>query len=116
MNTRPQLQNKNLQKWKSVIVTLKEDELAVLDTNLNLNDFKTFSEFIHAWIHGQYPAHENNEQVEKLLERMRDKGIKDPLTGEFNPIFYRNVDTKDMLKDHSTRYAYLKHEKKTRYC
>ena len=59
----------------------------------------------------QYPSHENNEQVEKLIHRIRDKGIKDPLTGEFNPTFYRNVDSKEMLRDLSTRYAYFKHAK-----
>ena len=76
-----------------------------------MNGFKTFSEFVHAWIRGQYPYHENNEQVEKLIQRIRDKGVKDPLTGQFNPTFYRNVDTKDMLSDLSTRYVYLKHAK-----
>ena len=34
MNTRPQIQNKNLHKWKSVTVRLKEDELAVLNAKL----------------------------------------------------------------------------------
>ncbi|TVP41364.1 hypothetical protein NARC_30078 [Candidatus Nitrosocosmicus arcticus] len=104
-------QSKNLQKWKSVTVRLKEDELAVLNTKLDLNGFKTFSEFIHAWVRGQYPLHENNEQVEKLIQNIRDKGVRDPLTGEFNPTFYRNVDSKDMLRDLSTRYVYLKHAK-----
>ena len=35
----------------------------------------------------------------------------DPLTGEFNATFYRNVNSEDMLKDLSKRYAYQKHAK-----
>jgi hypothetical protein len=44
-----------------------------------------------------------------LFVRLREKGIKDPLTGEFNPTFYRNVDSANMLEDLSKRYVYKKH-------
>lgn len=97
--------------WKSVTVRLKENDLAVLNNKLKLNGFDNFSQFIHAWIKGVYPTHEKNEQVEKLIQRIRDRGISDPLTGEFNPTFYRNVDTRDLLADLSKRYAYPKHAK-----
>lgn len=99
------------QEWKSVTVRLKENELAMLNSKLKLNGFETFSLFVHAWIKGDYPAHENNEQVERLLSRLRGKGIVDPLTGEFSPTFYRKVDSEDMLRDLSKRYAYQKHAK-----
>ncbi|HKO65083.1 MAG TPA: integrase [Candidatus Nitrosocosmicus sp.] len=69
------------------------------------------NEFVHAWIKGEYPKHENNEQVKNLIERIRDRGIKDPLTGEFNPTFYRNVKSGELLTDLSKRYAYPKHAK-----
>ena len=78
--------------WKSVTVRLKENDLALLNNKLKVNGFGTFSEFIHAWLKGEYPRHENNEQVDKLLNRLRANDIKDPLTREFNPTFYRNVD------------------------
>lgn len=78
---------------------------------MELNCFKTLNEFVHAWIKGDYHAHENNEQVERLINRIRDKGIRDPLTGEFSATFYRNVNSDDMLKDLSKRYAYPKHAK-----
>ena len=111
------LECRSLQKWKSVTARLKEDELAILNSKLKFNGFATFSEFIHAWIRGQYPLHENNDQVEKLLNRIREKGITDPLTGEFNPTFYRNFDAQDMLKDLLPKYAYKKHAKDlVRYC
>jgi hypothetical protein len=62
-------------------------------------------------IKGNYPINENNEQVERLINRIRDKGIRDPLTGAFNASFYRNVNADEMLKDLSKRYAYPKHAK-----
>lgn len=110
MNEQTQTHRKQ-QEWKSVTVRLKENELAILNSKLKLNGFESFSQFIHAWIKGDYPAHENNEQVERLLSRLRDKGIVDPLTGEFSPTFYRSVDSEDMLKDLSKRYVYPKHAK-----
>ncbi len=102
---------KKQQDWKSVTVRLKEDELAILNSKLKINGFDNFSQFVHAWIKGDYPIHENNEQVERLLNRLRDKAIMDPLTGEFNPTFYRNINSEDMLKDLSKRYVYPKHAK-----
>ena len=36
-----------------------------------MNGCKTFNEFVHALIKGDYPAQENNEQVERLLNRLR---------------------------------------------
>lgn len=89
MNTRPKIQSKSLHKWKSVTVRLKEDELAILNNKLDTNGYETFSEFIHAWIRGQYPHFENNDEIERLVNRIRDKGIKDPLTGESN---IRNIE------------------------
>jgi hypothetical protein len=88
-----------------------------LNLRLKSDGFKTFSEFVHAYIDDKYPTHQNNEQVEKLLNRIREKGITDPLTGEFNPTFYRNFNAEDMLKDLLPRYVYKKHAKDlVRYC
>lgn len=85
--------------------------MAILNNKLQTNGFETFSEFIHAWLKGNYPRHEKNEQIERLIARLRQKGIKDPLTGEFNPTFYRNVNCGDMFEDLSKRYVYKKHVK-----
>jgi hypothetical protein len=65
-------------QWKSVSIMLKENDLAILNNKLQTNGFETFSEFIHAWLKGNYPEHEKNEQIEKLLVRLREKGIKHP--------------------------------------
>lgn len=97
--------------WKSVTVRLKENDLAILNNKLHTSGFKTFSEFIHAWLGGNYPRQEKNEQIEGLIVKLREKRIKDPLTGEFNPTFYRNINYADMLEDLSKRYEYKKHAK-----
>ena len=110
MNKQSQTQRK-YSEWKSTTVRLKENELAILNSKLKLNGFENFSQFIHAWIKGQYPPHEDNEQVKNLIERIRDRGVKDPLTGEFNPSFYRNVKSEELLSDLSKRYVYPKHAK-----
>jgi len=49
-----------------------------LNQRLKSDGFKTFSEFVHAYINGKYPIYEKDEQVEKLLIRIREKGITDP--------------------------------------
>jgi hypothetical protein len=40
---------------------------------------------------------------------MREKNIKDPLTGGFSPTFYRNVDREDILQGLLKKYVYKKH-------
>jgi hypothetical protein len=56
MNEQIQI-HKKIQDWKSVTVRLKENDGAILNSKLNMNGFKTFSEFIHAWIDGKYSTH-----------------------------------------------------------
>lgn len=102
---------------KTIGVKLNEAAIMNLNIRLKSDGFKTFSEFVHAYIDGKYPSIQRNEQVEKLLNRIREKGIRDPLTGEFNPTFYRNFDAEDMLKDLLPKYIYKKHAKDlVRYC
>jgi intergrase/recombinase len=102
---------KQYSKWRTVGARLNEEDLAVLNRKLEVNGFNNFNEFVHAWIKGEYPRHENNEQVEKMLNRLREKDIRDLLTREFSPTFYRNVNLDDMFKDLSIRYIYKKHAK-----
>ena len=79
--------------------------MAVLNNKLSMNGFKTLSEFVHAWIDGKYPVHQKDEQIEKLINRMREKDIKEPLTGEFSPTFYKNIDLEYMLQGPSKKYV-----------
>ena len=86
-----------------------------------MSGFKTFNEFVNSWIRGEYPKFEKNEQVEKMLVQLRERNITDPISNEFSPTFYRNVDREDMLKDLLKKYVYKKHAKDLvsyfdRYC
>lgn len=96
-------------EWYTLSSRIKKSRLSIVNLKLEQNGFKTFGEFVNAWIDGKYPRHENNEQVEKLINRLREKGIKDPLTGQFNPTFYKNIDTEDMLRELLKKYLYKKH-------
>jgi F-box associated len=55
------------QQWLTVSARIRKDDLPLLNKKLEMNGFKTFNEFVKAWIKGEYPKFENNEQVEKLL-------------------------------------------------
>lgn len=94
---------------KTVGVKLNENDLANLNLRLRQDSFDTFSEFVHAYINRRYPKYEKNEQSEKLLERIRDRGIKDPMTGDFSVDFYKSIDKEDMYRDFYRKYIYKKH-------
>jgi intergrase/recombinase len=86
-----------------------------------MNGFKTFNEFVNAWIKGEYPKFENNKQAEKMLVSLRDGSFTDATNDEFGHNFYRSVDREDMLKDLLKKYVYKKHAKDLvgyfdRYC
>lgn len=94
---------------KTVGVKLNENDLAILNLRLRNDSFDSFSEFVHAYIDRTYPKYEKEEQAEKLLERIRDKEIKDPLSGDFSVDFYKSIDKEDILKDLYRKYIYKKH-------
>ena len=98
-------------EWYTLSSRIKKSKLPIVNLKLEQNGFKTFGEFVNAWIDDKYPAYQRDEQVERLLKRIREKGITDPLTGEFNPTFYGNFDAEDMLKDLLPKYVYKKHAK-----
>ncbi len=89
---------------KTVGVMLSEDDLLKLNFFLQKNNFPTLGKFIKAVLDKQWPQYEKDEQTEKLLERIRNKGIKDPLTGDFSVDFYKSINKEDMLKDFYRKY------------
>jgi hypothetical protein len=109
------------QVWHTLCARIRKSGLSVLNNKLQVSGFKTFNEFGNSWIKGEYPKFEKNEQVEKMLVQLREGNITDPISGEFSPTFYRNVDREDMLKDLLKKYVYKKHAKDLvsyfdRYC
>jgi intergrase/recombinase len=95
--------------WIVLAARIRREKLAGINRKLDENGFKTVGEFLNAWADGKYPRHQKDEQTEKLLDRIRDRGIKDPLTGEFRVDFYKSIDKEDMLKDFYRKYIYKKH-------
>jgi hypothetical protein len=55
---------KQYSKWRTIGARVNEENLAVLNRKLEVNGFYNFNEFVHAWIKGEYPRHETNEQVD----------------------------------------------------
>jgi intergrase/recombinase len=109
------------QVWHTLCARIRKSDLPILNNKLQVSGFKTFSEFVNAWIKGEYPKVANNEQVEKMLIRLRESDVKDPISGKFSPTFYRTIDRQDMLNDLLKKYIYKKHAKDLvsyfdRYC
>jgi hypothetical protein len=85
--------------WHTLCARIRKSDLPALNNKLQVNGFKTFNEFVNAWIKGEYPKFENNKQAEKMLVKLREGNFIDATTNGFSHTFYRNVDREDMLKD-----------------
>jgi hypothetical protein len=103
------MQEQRREHFHSVSVRLKECQIAMLNQKLKLDGFDTLSELVHAYIRGQFPKVEKNEQLINLLDRLRQKNIKDPLTGVPAVDFYRHIDESDFQAYLRQRYEYPKH-------
>jgi hypothetical protein len=53
--------HKKIRDWKSITVRIKENDVAILNNKLKMNGFKTFSEFVYAWIDCKYPVYTKDE-------------------------------------------------------
>ncbi|WP_415309739.1 integrase [Candidatus Nitrosocosmicus sp. FF01] len=104
-----QQQKKQGKKTKTFGVILDENDTMRLNFFLQRNNFPTLGKFVKAVLDKKWPAREDNEQSEKLLERIRDRGIKDPMTGDFSVDFYKSIDKEDMFRDFYRKYIYKKH-------
>src|SRR5690348_8239424 len=107
--SKTQINSRESDDFKSVSVRLKMAQIATLNQKLKLDGFHTLSALVHAYIEGEFPKIERNEQVTALLERLRQKNIKDPLTGCPSVDFYRHIDENDFQKYLRQRYQYQKH-------
>jgi hypothetical protein len=75
--------------YKQGLVKMKEAEWAIFESKLNQWGFENPNQLCHAIVAGQFPKQQRSEQVEKLLDRIRDKGIKDPLSGAYHLLFIK---------------------------
>ena len=90
--------------YKQGLVKMKEADWAMLESKLSQWGFENPNQLCHAIVAGQFPKQQRSEQVEQLLDRIRDKGIKDPLSGVVSPTFYKSADLHNFKSYLSNRY------------
>ena len=90
--------------YKQGLVKMKEADWAIFESKLNRWGFENPNQLCHAIVAGQFPKQQRSEQVEKLLDRIRDKGIKDPISGVVSPAFYKSADVEDFKSYLYNRY------------
>jgi intergrase/recombinase len=90
--------------YKQGLVKMKEADWAILESKLSQWGFENPNQLCHAIVAGQFPKQQRDEQVEKLLDRIRDKGIKDPLSGVVSPTFYKSADLQNFKSYLYNRY------------
>ena len=90
--------------YKQGLVKMKKADWAMLESKLSHWGFENPNQLCHAIVAGQFPKQQRSEQVEKFLDRIRDKGIKDPLSGMVSPTFYKSADLQNFKTYLYTRY------------
>jgi hypothetical protein len=97
--------------YATLCARIRKSDISILNNKLHIDGFKTFNEFVNAWIKGEYPKFENNKQAEKMLITLREGNftISNGTPDEFSPSFYRDVNREDMLNDLLQKYVYKKH-------
>lgn len=100
------------EKGKSMGLRLKQEELAALNQLFKIDGFASLSDLVHSYLNGELSKSANTAQVDRLLKRLKERNITDPLTGEVTPTFYKNIDIGDFKhylrnKYHSRYYRDL---------
>jgi hypothetical protein len=90
--------------YRQGLVKMKEADWAILESRLNEWGFENPNQLCHAIVASQFPKQQRGEQVERLLDRIRDKGIKDPLSGVVSPTFYKSAELEDFKLHLHNRY------------
>jgi intergrase/recombinase len=90
--------------YKQGTVKMKEADWAMLESKLSQWGFENPNQLCHAIVAGRFPKQERSEQVEKLLDRIRDKGIKDPLSDVVSSTFYKSADLQNFKSYLYNRY------------
>jgi hypothetical protein len=91
---------------------MTEESLQALNVRLKVDDsYQSVGQLLRDYAAYKFPKYSKDEQVEKLLDRIKDRNIKDPFTGEVGSVtFYENVKKADFLNYLLRRYyLYDKH-------
>lgn len=94
-----------------VSARITEDLLQALNVRLKVDGYQNIGQLLRDYSTYKFPKYSKDEQVEKLLDRIKDRNIKDPFTGEVDSVtFYENVEKADFLNYLLKRYhLYDKH-------
>lgn len=95
---------------RTLSVRLKQDDLAALNQRLKLDGFDTLSDLVKCYLDGKISKSlKSDHHLERLLLRLKQKNITDPLTGEVTPTFYKNIDVQDFRQYLKSKYRYSRH-------
>jgi hypothetical protein len=96
---------------KSLGLRLKESDLAILNQRFKIDGFENLSDMVKSYLNGEIARSNSNktDQLLRLLLRLKEKKIVDPLTGEVTPTFYKNTDIDDFRRFLRNRYKYSRY-------
>ena len=84
-----------VEKGRSLGLRLRQEELAALNQLFKIDGFANLSDLVHSYLNGELSKSCNTVEVDRLLKRLKDRNITDPLTGEVTPTFYKNINVED---------------------
>jgi len=94
---------------KSVGIRLKVNDIATMNQRFRLDGFDSLSDLVRAYVNGELLLSSKTDQIERLLLRLKEKGIADPVTGEVTPTFYKNIDIEDFRCYLKFKYKYSRY-------
>lgn len=74
-----------------------------------MDGFSTLSDLVRTYLNGELVRAEATDHIERLLVRLKEKDIVDPLTGDVTPTFYRNIDIEDFRRFLKTKYKHSRY-------
>jgi hypothetical protein len=94
---------------RSLGFRMNETELAIINQRFKIDGFKNLSEMAHSYMNGEITKSNKTDQLSRLLIRLKEKNIVDPLTGEVTPTFYKNIDIDDFRHYLKGKYKYSRY-------
>lgn len=103
------VETRDLIETKTLAIRLKEGDVAALNQRFRLDSFGNLTELVRAYLDGQLIRSSTTDHIERLLLRLKEKEIIDPLSGEASPTFYKNIDIEDFRRYLKTKYKHSRY-------
>jgi hypothetical protein len=84
---------------KTVGVTIRSQDLPILNQRLRLYGFETLGQLIGDFLIAKFPPITEDRQIQTMDSNMQSIGIKTIFNSTFEPTFYKNVDYDDIISD-----------------